>query len=60
MTTKRKQIESYRNGSGLMLSIHITHHAGTTLCAFMRSVVSVPSFSCMADKERWPLYNKHN
>jgi hypothetical protein len=26
---RRHQIENYRNGTGLMLNVHITHHGGT-------------------------------
>jgi hypothetical protein len=44
------QAASYRNHKGIVLNLHITHHAGTTFCgAFFGSpdaVGSVPSFAC--------------
>eukprot|EP00536_Pseudo-nitzschia_multiseries_P006566 jgi/Psemu1/193421/e_gw1.142.71.1 len=30
--TKKQQIENYRNGKGLLLNLHATHHGGTTFC----------------------------
>lgn len=50
---KEKQIQSYLNGTGLVLSIHITHHAGTWLCNSMKIIGPVPSFSCMVGDD-WP------
>jgi hypothetical protein len=45
--TKVTQVENYRKGAGLLLNFHITHHAGTSLCAWARSNGPVPSFACM-------------
>jgi len=52
---KLQQIENFCNGNGMIVSIHIVHHAGTTLCNAMRQTnVSTPSFACMSDKEKYP------
>jgi hypothetical protein len=48
-----KQIENYINGTALILSIHITHHAGTFLCSSMRQIGPTPEFACMGG-ENWP------
>jgi hypothetical protein len=44
------QAANYRNHTGIVLNLHITHHGGTTFCgAFSGSpdaVGSVPSYSC--------------
>lgn len=32
----------------IVVNIHITHHAGTTLCAWARTNVRVPAFACLA------------
>ena len=48
---KIQQIQNYRNGSGLILNFHITHHAGTTLCIWAKSNGPCPSFACMAEKK---------
>jgi hypothetical protein len=47
-----QQIESYRNGTGLMLNIHVTHHGGTTFCGQVgRSSGGIsPGFACMGDR----------
>ena len=41
------QIRSYREGKGLIVSIHITHHAGTSMCGYMHQVGNVSDFACM-------------
>lgn len=47
------QIENYRtNGSGLILHIHITHHAGTEFCnriGHARHDALAPPFACRVD-----------
>jgi hypothetical protein len=52
---KRKQIENYRKGDGLMLNIHPIHHAGTTFCKLIgRNGINnsiSPGFACMGDKD---------
>lgn len=51
---KKEQITNFRNGNGLIVSVHITHHAGTSLCFAMKKVLPAPSFACMGDKLNWP------
>ena len=56
---KQKQIANYKRGSGLLLNIHITHHAGTFVCAEMKKHGPVPDFNCMHPKNgiensSWP------
>ena len=48
-----EQIETYKNGTGLILNIHVTHHGGTTFCALVgRSSGGIsPQFACMGDRE---------
>lgn len=44
------QIEHYRNGTGLILNIHITHHAGTTMCRVIGRAPDTdgaPAISCI-------------
>lgn len=44
-----QQIENYRNGSGIILNMHMTHHAGTTVCRIMGHAPNSkgsPSFAC--------------
>ena len=50
LTLKERQIRNYVNGTGLMLNIHITHHAGTTFCGKMNKVGPTPEFACMGGK----------
>ena len=51
---KRTQIENYKNGVGLMVMVHITHHAGTTFCRdFIKPIGNAPYFACMAG-DNWP------
>ena len=48
------QVKNYRNGIGLLIHIHITHHAGTAFCnRFLRPHGRVPSQHCMWGNE-WP------
>jgi hypothetical protein len=55
---KQLQIANYIAGSALILSIHITHHAGTSVCAKMSECGPTPSFACMKNKQNdgtpWP------
>ena len=48
-TTKDLQISNYIEGNALLLSVHITHHAGTSICKVMKKLGPVPSFACMAN-----------
>jgi len=43
---KQIQKENYKNGNGLMINIHFTHHAGTYFCKTMRQVGPVPPKYC--------------
>ena len=51
--SKQKQIQNYINGTGLILNVHITHHAGTFLCSVMQYIGPTPSFVCMGG-DNWP------
>ena len=47
-----QQIESFRNGDGLLMNIHITHHGGTSVCAELGKTLTAPSFACLgAEKD---------
>ena len=48
--TKELQISNYINGNALLLSVHITHHAGTSICKVMKKLGPTPSFACMVNK----------
>ena len=45
-TLRQTQIQSGRNGTGLMINIHLTHHAGTTLCERLGRAVGAPGHFC--------------
>lgn len=47
---KQLQITNYIAGTGLILNIHITHHAGTAVCSKMTECGPTPSFACMKQK----------
>jgi hypothetical protein len=45
-----EQVTNYRNGDGLILNTHITHHGGTTLCTVFGRAPNTkgsPTFACM-------------
>lgn len=42
------QIQNYKEGRGLILNFHITHHGGTTTCFWARENGPVPDFVCMS------------
>ena len=42
-----QQIESFKNGSGILLNVHITHHGGTTMCRELGQTLKHPPFACM-------------
>ena len=45
----KTQLESYKNGTGLILHIHITHHGGTTFCSAVgqaTNTIGAPPFAC--------------
>jgi len=50
----KQQAENYRNGTGLILNVHITHHGGTTFCGVVGKLSSggkAPSFACIGTRE---------
>ena len=49
--TKELQISNYINGNALLLSVHITHHAGTSICKVMKKLGPTPSFACMVSNK---------
>ncbi|EED89537.1 predicted protein [Thalassiosira pseudonana CCMP1335] len=49
-----QQIENYKRGNALLLNIHITHHAGTTVCEAMKSIGPTPENACNMGSE-WPV-----
>ncbi|KAL3798491.1 hypothetical protein ACHAWO_011166 [Cyclotella atomus] len=55
---KQTQIANYISGKALILNIHITHHAGTSVCSKMTDCGPTPSFACMKQKSGdgspWP------
>jgi hypothetical protein len=55
---KELQISNYIDGNALILNIHITHHAGTSVCSTMSKMGPTPSFACMkqrsGDDTPWP------
>lgn len=52
------QISNYVAGEAIILNIHITHHAGTSVCGKMSNCGPTPSFACMkrrqGDDTPWP------
>jgi hypothetical protein len=53
------QIENYKNGKGIMLNIHITHHGGTSVCGLLGKArnarLPAPSFACLM-REKVPTH----
>jgi hypothetical protein len=50
---KAQKIQNYKDGKGIILNIHITHHAGTFLCGRVGKAAGTrgsPSFACMGVK----------
>jgi hypothetical protein len=41
-----RQKQNFRDGTGLLLNLHITHHGGTSFCATMRQSLTVPDRFC--------------
>lgn len=50
-----QQIQNFRSGRGLILSVHIVHHAGTAVCNAMKAVLPAPSFACMIGQKQGDL-----
>jgi hypothetical protein len=46
-TNKQIQIQNYKHGRSLIMNVHITHHAGTTMCNAMKQAGKSPAFACM-------------
>ncbi|KAL7527003.1 hypothetical protein ACHAWF_001995 [Thalassiosira exigua] len=44
---KQQQITNYIKGTAIILTIHIVHHAGTSVCAQMKKVGPSPDFACI-------------
>jgi hypothetical protein len=61
LSIKQSQIQNYIDGTGLMLSVHVTHHGGTYFCSQMKRVGKSPKFACMRGSflknktSNWPL-----
>ena len=56
---KQRQIANYkRGGRALILSVHITHHAGTSVCIEMKKHGPAPEFACLGpgknESAPWP------
>jgi len=44
---KQQQIANYIKGTAIIRNIHITHHAGTSVCGQMSKLGPTPGFACM-------------
>ena len=44
---KQQQIANYIKGTAIIQNIHITHHAGTSVCHQMARLGPTPGFACM-------------
>lgn len=44
---KQQQIANYIKGTAIIQNIHITHHAGTSVCFQMSKLGPTPGFACM-------------
>eukprot|EP00568_Trieres_chinensis_P008466 CAMPEP_0183294928 /NCGR_PEP_ID=MMETSP0160_2-20130417/3069_1 /TAXON_ID=2839 ORGANISM="Odontella Sinensis, Strain Grunow 1884" /NCGR_SAMPLE_ID=MMETSP0160_2 /ASSEMBLY_ACC=CAM_ASM_000250 /LENGTH=285 /DNA_ID=CAMNT_0025456319 /DNA_START=42 /DNA_END=896 /DNA_ORIENTATION=- len=44
---RSEQIRNYRWGEAIIVNVHITHHAGTSFCNYMKQVGPTPRFNCM-------------
>ena len=44
---KQQQIANYIKGTAIIRNIHITHHAGTSVCGQMAKLGPTPGFACM-------------
>ena len=56
---KQRQIANYKQGGrALILSVHITHHAGTSVCIEMKKHGPAPEFACLGPGKNeyapWP------
>ena len=45
------QITNFRNGNGVLLNLHITHHGGTSVCTEMNHNLTSPSFACLSARK---------
>jgi len=56
--TKKLQIQNFKDGTALLLNIHITHHGGTYLCGVLKKEggLIAPDFACMGG-ENWNAAN---
>jgi hypothetical protein len=44
---KQQQIANYIKGTAIIRNIHITHHAGTSVCGQMSKLGPTPGFACI-------------
>jgi hypothetical protein len=55
---KQQQIKNYINGTAIIRDIHITHHAGTSVCNQMKKLGPTPQFACIGNEKNidtiWP------
>lgn len=54
LSIREQQIQNFINGSGLMLNFHITHHAGTTMCAKIGRPLGAPQRYCNHPRDKDP------
>lgn len=59
-----QQIHHYRNGTALMIHIHITHHGGTTFCQAIGHALNAkgrtPNFACWKEWAETSIISKHD
>lgn len=48
LTDVETKLQRVAHGKAIMMSVHVTHHAGTLLCDRIRQHVGAPEFVCMA------------
>jgi hypothetical protein len=50
------QFDHFRKGDGVLVNIHITHHAGTQVCSWLMHYLdsAVPPQACLARKAKDP------
>jgi hypothetical protein len=47
---KQQQIANYIKGTAIIRNIHITHHAGTSVCGQMSKLGPTPGFACLGNE----------
>lgn len=58
----RTQLANYRNGHGIVINLHLTHHAGTTFCALAMENGPCPPIACnpLSNESSLYKYGDHN